>query len=74
MSDHEEHDDEIELHGLTDRELLILTCKTVNGLTKQASSTKRRVRNLEHWRTFLTGAFVGITGSFWHHIKEVLHK
>lgn len=44
--------DEIDLDGLSDREILILLART---LPKEVHSQGRRIRSLENWRNVLFG-------------------
>ena len=66
-------DDPIKLEHLSDRELLLLTAKTVNDMYGGQQSLFRRVRKLEHWRSGLVGAFatMSVVAKFgWDYIKE----
>lgn len=49
MSDEEE---EIDLNGLSDRDILLLLART---LPKTVNSHGKRIRNLENWRNLLAG-------------------
>lgn len=52
---------EIKLHDLSDRELLILAVESVNRLTRQVQQQNGRVTQLELWRANAKGALMVLT-------------
>ncbi len=49
-------DTRIELEAKTDRELLILVATQGNELCSQVRAQNGRIRSLEDWRSYITGA------------------
>lgn len=50
------------MDNLSDREILLLTAKSVQGIEAGLPALHARVARLEHWRTFLAGAWTVASG------------
>ncbi len=62
----EDEDNYLQVEHMSERELLILALREIRGLRRLYP----RVRNLENWRTGLSGAWAALTATgAWMHFK-----